>query len=238
MSGVSSRMAVVLFLTMFSLLACSSEQDGRPDTDEIPAESIRAAGGRFPTGGAEGEPVARTEGSVDVERAVPSSAGEADLVHARVEYGGAWVWPQCSLLEGPDVEAVRGIIGSRLPPKDEGFTRTLWEESLWAEHESPWADRGTIEKSLQDDGAVIWTFHEDPAQGGEAADPRRTPFFVRCVGGDPPDTVRDVAHVLGTTRGGISAVPSSREGREVRSARRRHGAQTRVPRSVDRSVRL
>ena len=88
------------------------------------------------------------------------------------------------------MEAVRGIIGSRQPPKDEGFTRTLWGESLWAEHESPWADRGTIEKSLQDDGAVIWTFHEDPVQGGEAADPWRTPFFVRCVGGDPPTPCR------------------------------------------------
>jgi hypothetical protein len=88
------------------------------------------------------------------------------------------------------LEAVRGIIGSRQPPKDDGFTRRLWEESLWAEHESPRADRGAIEKALQNDGAVIWTFHEDPVQGGEAADPWRTPFFVRCVGGDPPTPCR------------------------------------------------
>ena len=161
-----------------------------------------------------------------VERAVLSSAGETDLVHARVEYGDAWVWPQCSLLEGPDVEAVRGIIGSRQPPKDEGFTRTLWGESLWAEHESPWADRGTIEKSLQDDGAVIWTFHEDPAQGGEAADPRRTPFFVRCVGGDPPDTVQDVAHVLGTPE--AASRPCHRLGKAGKSAPRADGTEHRT----------
>ena len=45
---------------------------------------------------------------------------------------------------------------------------------------------------------VIWKFYEDPARDDEAADPRRTPFFVRCVGGDSPDVVHDVAHVLGT----------------------------------------
>jgi hypothetical protein len=96
------------------------------------------------------------------------------------------------------VETVRRTIGSREPPRDEGFTKELWEESLWREHESSWADRSTIEKSLQDGGVVIWIFHEDQARSGEAADPRRTPFFVRCVGGDLPDVVHDLAHVLGT----------------------------------------
>lgn len=133
-----------------------------------------------------------------VERAILSSAGDAYLVQARIGYRGSWMWPRCSLLEGPDVEAVRGTIVSREPPKAEGYTRVLWEESLWEEHESPWADRSTIEKSLQDDGTVIRTFHEDQKPEDEAADPRRTPFFVRCVGGDPPDVVHDVAHVLGT----------------------------------------
>lgn len=133
-----------------------------------------------------------------VERAVLSSAGDADLVHVRVEYRGSWVWPRCSLLEGPDVEAVRETTDGQEPPRSEGFARGLWEESLWEEHESLWTDRGTIEKSLQDDGAVIWIFHEDPKPGSEVADPRRTPFFVRCAGGDLPEVVQDVAHVKGT----------------------------------------
>lgn len=143
-------------------------------------------------------PVARTDGRVYVERAVLSSAGDADLVQARVAYRGSWVWPRCSLLEDPDVETIHETIESREPPRAQGYTRPLWEESLWRKHENPWADRSTIEKSLQDDGTVIWVLYEDPKPEGEAADPRRTPFFVRCVGSDPPDVVRNVAHVLGT----------------------------------------
>jgi hypothetical protein len=135
---------------------------------------------------------------MSVERAVLSSVGAADLIHVRVGYEGSWVWPRCSLLEGLGVQAVRKAIGSREPPRDEGYTRPLWEESLWQKHESEWADRSTIEKSLLDDGIVLWTFHEDPKPEGEAADPRRTPFFVRCVGGNPPDVVHDVTHVVGT----------------------------------------
>lgn len=195
---MSSRVLLASLLTAFSLLACSSEEAHRPDKDKNPEESIHADGGGLSPGGGEGTPVARTGGRVAVERAVLSSAGEADLVHVRVEYGGSWVWPRCSLLEGPDVEAARRTIGSREPPRDEGYTRGLWEESLWSEHESSWADRSTIEKSLQDGGVVIWIFHEDPTRSGEVADPRRTPFFVRCVGGDLPDVVQDTDHVLGT----------------------------------------
>lgn len=58
--------------------------------------------------------------------------------------------------------------------------------------------RSTIEKSLLDGGIMLWTFHEDPKPESEAADSGRIPFFIRCVGGDPPDVVHDVAHVLGT----------------------------------------
>ena len=137
---------------------------------------------------------------MSVERAVLSSAGETDLIQARVGYEGSWVWPRCSLLEGRDVAAVRRTVESREPPRAQGYTKVLWEESLWDEHESLWADRSTIEKSLLDDGIVLWTFHEDPKPEGESADPRRTPFFVRCAGGDLPDVVRDVAHVVGTPR--------------------------------------
>jgi len=188
-------------LAAFLLFACSPEKVHRPDNDEDPGEGIRASDvGPFPCDrGVEAVPVARTDGRVYVERAVLSSAGDADLVQARVGCPGSWVWPRCSLLEGPDVEAIHETIESRKLPRAQGYTRPLWEESLRRKHESPWADRSTIEKSLQDDGTVICVFHEDPKPEGEAADLRRTPFFVRCVGGDPPDVVRDVAHVLGTS---------------------------------------
>ncbi len=188
------------FLAAFSLLACSPEEVHRPDKNGNPGEGIRAVGGGpFPRGrAAEAVPVARTEGRVSVERAVLSSAGDTDLIQARVEYGGSWVWPRCSLVEGPDAEAVRETVDNREPPRSEGFTRVVWEESVWDDHESPWADRSTIEKSLLDGGVVLWTFHEDPKPDGEAADPRRTPFFVRCAGGDLPNVVQDAAHVVGT----------------------------------------
>jgi hypothetical protein len=194
-------MAVLVSLLMaISLLAWSLEEVHKSNKDENPGEGIRVGGGGPIPGGRAGEavPVARTGGRLVVERAMLSSAGNTDLIQARVEYGGSWVWPRCSLLEGPDVEVVRGIVDSQEPPRAQGFTRRLWEESLWDEHESLWADRSTIEKSLLDGGAVLWTFREDLETEDKVADPRRTPFFVRCAGGDPPDVVHDVARVLGT----------------------------------------
>lgn len=194
---VISWTRVLALFVGFSLCACSAEVVDRPDRGENPREGIRVGGGPLPRGG-EAMTIARTGGRVSVERAVLSSAGEADLVHVRVEYEGSWVWPRCSLLEGSNAETVRRTIETREPPTAQGYTKPLWEESLWREHESLWADRSTIEKSLQGDGTVLWTFHEDPTPEGEVADPRRTPFFARCAGGDLPDVVHDVAHVLGT----------------------------------------
>lgn len=187
-------------LAAFSFLACYAGEGRQPDEGGNGGASIHVeGGGPFPRGHAGiGEPGARTGGHVAVERAVLSSAGDADLIHTRVEYQGSWIWPQCSLLESPDVEAVRRTISRRVPPRDEGFTRGLWRESLWDGHESSWADQSTTEQTLQDDGAVIWTFHRDPTPDGEAVDPRQTPFFVRCAGGAQPNVVHDVAHVLGT----------------------------------------
>lgn len=201
MGGVPSGTALLVsLLAALSLLACSTEEGRRPVEEDAAERGGRAGGGGpFPRGrGGEEAPVASTGGSVAVGRAVLSSAGDADLIHARVEYRGSWIWPRCSLLEGPDAEAVRGTIERREPPRGEGFTRPLWEESLWEEHESLWADRSTIEKSLQDDGAVIWIFYENPTPDGAVADPRRTPFYVRCAGGDPPEVAHDTARVLGT----------------------------------------
>lgn len=196
---VISWTRVLALFVVFSLFACSPEVVDRPDRGENPKEGIRVVGGGGPLPrGGEAMTIARTGGRVSVERAVLSSAGEADLVHVRVEYEGSWVWPRCSLLEGSNAETVRRTIETREPPTAQGYTKPLWEESLWREHESLWADRSTIEKSLQGDGTVLWTFHEDPTPEGEVADPRRTPFFVRCAGGDLPDVVHDVAHVLGT----------------------------------------
>jgi hypothetical protein len=106
-----------LFLA-FSLLACSSKEARQPDRSEAPEESVRVGGGPFPRGrGGKAVPVARTGDRVAVERAVLSSAGDADLIQARAEYKGTWVWPRCTLPEGPDTEAVRGIIENRERPR-------------------------------------------------------------------------------------------------------------------------
>ena len=199
-AAVPASLFTAFALLVLWLPGCSAEETDRRDTGGPTVESIRAGGGGpFPRGrGGEAAPIARTGGRVAVERTVLSSAGERDLVYARVEYEGSWNWPRCSLLEAPDVAAVRGTIEDREVPRAQGYTRVLWEEGLWKEHGSLWADRSTIEKSLQDDGAVIWIFHEDPKPEGEAADPRRTPFFVRCVGGDLPGVVHDLAPVSGS----------------------------------------
>lgn len=212
MNGVPSRAALLaLCLAMFSFLACSPEEARQPDMDESPGEGIRVGGGGpFPRGRGGGEPVARTRGRVAIDRAVLNSAGDADLIHVRVECRSSWVWPRCSLLEGPAVETVRGTIGRRDPPRAEGFTRSLWTESLWAAHESPWANRRAIEKFIEEDGSVLWVFPEDPAPDDSAADPRRTPFYVRCTGGEQPEIVHDVAHVTGTPTSILKLTPLPR----------------------------
>ena len=129
----------------------------------------------------------------------PVWAGTGDRSPAwRVECSGSGFWPRCSLLEGPDVNAVRGTIARRDPPRDEGFTRSLWTESLWSAHELSWADRRTIEKLIEDNRTVIWVFREDPASDDRVADPRQTLFYARCATGEQPEIVHGVAHGAAT----------------------------------------
>lgn len=204
-------MLPALCLAMFSFLACSPKEAHRPDRGNQPEPTTPVVDGCLSPRADPGRgSVAGTGGRVAIDRAVLSSAGEADHVHVRVEYGGSWVWPRCSLLEGPAVETVLGTIGRGEPPRAEGFTRGLWVESLWTEHESQWADRSTIEKFIEDDGSVLWIFREDPSPEGGAGDPRQTPFYVRCAGGERPEIVLDVAHVSGTPGAISEPTPSPR----------------------------
>ena len=180
--------------------ACSSEETPRADRGE-PRERGGPVAGDGPSPGGAVRYVSTsggTAGRVAIEGAVLSSAGDRGLIHVQVRYGGPGVWPRCSLVEGPDVEAVQRTIEHRDPPRNEGWTRELWTEGLWTDHESLWSDRRSAEVSLAARGAVVWLFRENRSRTGAVADPGRTPFFVRCSGGAVPRVVDDVAHVAGT----------------------------------------
>jgi hypothetical protein len=208
---IEERLRKTLLLSLllvFTLHACSLEGTHRSDREGDPQRSTPVAGEAPSPGFGEEETMKETKGYIAIERTILSSAGESHVIHAMVDYGGSWVWPRCYLLEGPSVDAVRRTIKRQNVPMTAGFTRVLWTESLWADRESLWADRRTTEKVLTDNGMVIWKFYEDPARDDEAAYPRRTPFFVRCVGGDHPDIVYDVAHVVGTPGSGNPASAS------------------------------
>lgn len=204
--------------------ACSSEEAHRADRGEAGERGAPTAGGASLPGEAVGRVV--------VEGAVLSSAGERRLIHVRVRYEGPGMWPRCSLVEGPDVEAVRETIERRDPPRAEGWTSELWQESLWADHESLWADRRSAEASLADGGEVVWLLREDGNRDGEAADPTRTPFFVRCAGGSGPTVVRDMAHVAGTPETPRKPGRRAQDARPVNEARE---TAARRPPSVARS---
>jgi hypothetical protein len=53
----------------------------------------------------------------------------------------------------------------------------------------------------------LWVFRENPASDGRAADPTPTPFYVRCAGGERPEIVHDVAHVVGTPTSILKPTP-------------------------------
>ena len=140
------RKMLLSLLLVFTLDACSLEDTHRSDREEAPQRSTPVAGKASSPGVGEEETVKETKGYIVIERTILTSAGESDVIHAMVDYGGSWVWPRCSLLEGPSVDAVRRTIKRQSVPKAQGFTRVLWTESLWVDRESLWAERRTTEK--------------------------------------------------------------------------------------------
>lgn len=196
---VYKPLVLALCLVVFSLAACSgkeAEQPNQVDRSERGAPMVEA-GKQFGSGGI-GRPVAGSRKYVSIKRALLSSAGEEHLIHVWVGYRGAGVWPRCSLLEGEAIYKVRKTIERRNPPSAEGWTKSLWVENLWSDQQSHWADPLATEKLIDDDGTVLWIFREDPARSAETTNPERTPFYVRCAGGEQPKVVDDVAHVAGT----------------------------------------
>lgn len=159
--------ALALCLAHFVLIGCSGD-DG--------AGEVEVGGGRGPTGSS-GE----DGGLVTIEMAYLSSAGDADIVNARVRFAGEAVWPECFLIEGPTAEAIEraeqggGLYRGRV--------------------DSTWASPDTTDKRLEKDDTVVVSFHKAP--GSEAPDPDRTPYFVFCAGGEGPSG-SDRAHVEGT----------------------------------------
>lgn len=163
------KAALALCLASLTLLGCSGGDGGRGDG------AVEVGGGRGPSVGAE-----ESGSFVAVERAYLSSAGEADLMDARVRFGGEGVWPDCFLVDGQTVEAMARA-------EERGG---VYEGRV----ESPWASADTTEKRLDGEGLLTVSFHEAP--GSDAPDPDGTTYFVYCTGGGRAGY--DRAHVEGT----------------------------------------
>lgn len=198
--AVYKSLVLALCLVVSSLTACSSKEAPQPnqvDRSQRDAPVAVAEGGKTLGSGGTERPVAGSRKHVSIKRAMLSSAGEEDLIHVWVGYRGSEIWPRCSLLEGEAVDKVRRTI-RRNPPSAEGWTKSLWVESLWSDQQSHWANPLATEKLIEDDGTVLWIFQEDSARPAGTDNPERTPFYVRCAGGEQSEIVDDVAHVPGT----------------------------------------
>jgi hypothetical protein len=167
-----AKAALALCLGSLTLLVlgCSGEDDGT----ERGGGEVEVGGGR---GTADGP-----RGYVRIEMAYLSSAGDADIINARVRFGGEAVWPDCFLIEGPTVEAMERS------EEDGG-------RPFRGRVDSTWTNPDSTEKVLLEDDTLLQSFHKAP--GTEAPDPDRSPYFVYCTGGEALSG-HDRAHVEGT----------------------------------------
>ena len=193
-------------LALCALLACSAEEADRRGgevgsgggSDGAGVGAAEDGGFASPRDFQEGGTASEDGRSLKIQRAVLSSAGSRDIIHVSVRFSGSKIWPSCSLVDGPSRSVARRSIGRLHPPRAEGWTHRLWSENLWDERESSWSDRRDTEAVLLDDGTVLLAFPEDPSRGNGATDPRRTPHFARCTGGEGRQVLEDEAHVTGT----------------------------------------
>lgn len=176
MRGTFLKAVLSLCFATLVLFACSEGPD-QPEGAEKNAGSGRAVAGGT---------VAPGEGGVAIEEAVLTSGERGDEIHVWVRFWGPRTWPYCFLMDGPTRDAVEPAIKRQHP--------SLAPPQV----ESRWADQDSTEKSLSGDTLVIWVFHEDRSPTGEAADPRRTPFFAACEGGHGLKPPYAEAHVEGT----------------------------------------
>jgi hypothetical protein len=163
-----TKAALALCFASLALFDCSGKNDG----DERGGGEVDVGGGRGTTDG--------PGGYVRIEMAYLSSAGDADIINARVRFAGEAVWPDCFLVEGPTAEAMERMEEGGRPVR--------------GRLDSTWASRDSTEEVLIENDTLLTSFHKAP--GSEAPDPDRSPYFVFCGSGEP--FFHDRAHVDGT----------------------------------------
>ena len=167
-----AALALCLASLALLLLGCSGENDGTGRGGGV----VEVGGGRGTSSG--------TGAYLSIEMAYLASAGDADIINARVRFGGEAVWPDCFLVEGQTVEAMER-------PEEDGGGR-----AFRGRVDSTWTSPDSTDKRLEGNGkVVVVSFHEAP--GTEAPDPDRSPYFVYCTGGEALND-HDRAHVDGT----------------------------------------
>src|SRR4028119_1871963 len=92
--GRCAKAVLALCFASLALFGCSGENDGTKRGGEV----VEVGGGR--------ETAQGSRGYWSIEMAYLSSAGDADIINARVRFGGETVWPDCFLVEGSTVEAI------------------------------------------------------------------------------------------------------------------------------------
>ncbi len=145
-----------------------------------------------------------TDSGLSIEEAALRSGEGGDEITVRVRATGSANLPECFLVEGPVMEAMRRFEDGGEPPKGR-------LDSVWPDDE--------LTESWDVGDTTVFVFHEDRDPARNVADPRSTPFFAVCSagtgpGGTGPGTRDDQAHVAGTPEEEIT--PPSEEQEFVR----------------------
>jgi len=142
-----------------------------------------------------------TESGLTIEKASLQRGESGGEIMVRVRTTGSANLPECFLVEGPAMEAMRRFEDGGEPPK--GRLDSLWPDD-------------DLTESWDVGDTTVFVFHEDKDPARTAADPGRTPFFAVCSagtgpGGTGPGIRDDEAHVAGTPVGEIPPPPEEQE---------------------------
>ena len=139
-----------------------------------------------------------TESGLTIEEASLRRGESGDEITVRVRATGSANLPECFLVEGPAMEAMRRSENGGDPPK--GRLDSVWPDD-------------DLTESWDAGDTTVFVFHEGKDLPKDTADPRRTSFYAMCTagtgpGGTGPGIRDDEAHVGGTPEGEIPPPPS------------------------------